>query len=131
MTTKSTFFIASFVLIFTNAYSGSSKDYLYVDGNNNEYRISMDSLYYNPITPIESSSGEYSGGNPKQVKITTAEYTQIESIIQAIKKDKPNHSKTRQMGMGTLVFGKKRIYVQMNATLKIELENLLKELLNK
>lgn len=119
----SVIFIFCFALF---AFAPSSKSYTYVDGNNNVYTLTPDSLVYDPITPNESSSGEYSGGEPKTVKITSEKFSKIEGIVLAILKDKKSHEKNRQMGFGTLEVGKKLIYINSSSVLKSDLENELK-----
>ncbi len=44
--------------------------YTYTDQNNNVISISSERITYNPIAAEESSSGTYSGGDPKSVKIS-------------------------------------------------------------
>lgn len=115
-----------FSVVILKSAPSFSKGYSYIDGSNNEYIIQPDSIIYDPITPIESSSGEYNGGEPKRVKISTTQFEKIELIIKAILKDKANHQKTRQMGCGTLVSGKKQFYIKSSSALKKDLETELK-----
>ena len=116
-------FIFSFAIF---SFAASIKKYTYVDGSNNVYSLTQDSLDYDPISPNQSSSGEYSGGEPKTVKITTEQFAKLETIILALSKDKKSHEKTRQMGFGTLEVGKKIIYINSSSTLKSDLEKELK-----
>ncbi len=121
------------ILFFAFAVSSitlKAKSYTYIDGNNNDYEITSDSIFYSPISPVESSSGEYSGGNPKRAKISEEQFLKIEMMINAILKDKSNLIKTRLMGCGTLIVGKKTTYVSSASSLKAELEKELKSYLN-
>nr|MBP7542501.1 hypothetical protein [Ignavibacteriaceae bacterium] len=86
-------------------------------------------IVYTPVTPNESSSGEYSGGSPKSVKITAEQFLKIETLIKAILKDKSNFIKERLMGCGTLIIGKKTTYVSSASKLKENLEQELKSYL--
>jgi hypothetical protein len=56
----------------------------YIDGNNNRFTIDAAKVItYNPITPIESSSGMYSGGDPWTRTLSDAEYTQLVALFDA------------------------------------------------
>lgn len=105
------------------------KSYRYIDGNNNDYLIQTDSIFYYPVSEKESSSGEYNGGGTKSDKLSGEEFIKIESLIKAIVKDKKNHIDHRLMGCGTLVSGNKSLFIDMNSPLKLDLENYLKECL--
>ncbi|MBS4013013.1 MAG: hypothetical protein KGZ97_04530 [Bacteroidetes bacterium] len=50
---------------------------LFIDQNNNSYEISPDLIKYIPIKPAESSSGIYSGGDSKEVKIGTDDFMNL------------------------------------------------------
>ncbi len=115
-----------FLSIALTSMTIQAKSYLYIDGNNNDYEICGDSIIYTPVTAIESSSGEYSGGNQKRVKISTEQFQKIESIIKLILKDKINLIEDRLMGCGTLISGKKTTYINSKSPLKAELEYELK-----
>jgi len=103
-----------------------TKTYTYIDGNNNDYVITKDSISYIPITPEKSSSGIYSGGEPKKVKITKEQFSKIEGMMKAIQKDKKSHADKREMGYGTIVIGKKSIFLSTSNKQKQELEQELK-----
>lgn len=118
------------MVTFCGIASAGNTSYTYIDGNNNEYTITSDSLIYSPITPAESSSGEYSGGEPKRVKISSEQFLKIESIIKSIQKDKSAQIDNRLMGCGTLLVGKKTIYFRSDSNLKDDLEKELKSCLN-
>jgi hypothetical protein len=48
--------------------------YQYADGSANVYIIKADSLEYIPVTPEESATGMYSGGEPKKAVLTPEEF---------------------------------------------------------
>ena len=123
------FSILIFSLLTISMSESAKKTYLYIDGNNNDYLINTDSIYYNPVTKNESSSGEYSGGEPKSDKLTAEEFSKIESQMKSIVKDKKNQIDNRLMGCGTLVIGNKSLFIDANSPLKTELENYLKSCL--
>src|SRR5688572_2333421 len=101
------------------SFTMKTKKYIYIDGNNNTYTITSDSIKYDPITPKESSSGIYSGGDPKAVAITKEQFSKIESIIHQIQKDKASHAGKREMGYGTVVIGKKSIFLSTSSKNKL------------
>ena len=106
-----------------------TKSYTYIDGNNNVYTIRQDSIFYTPIKPQESSSGIYNGGEPAKIKITAEQFAKIEAIIKAIQKDKKNWCDKREMGYGTVVIGKKSIFLNTSSKSKSALEEQLNLLL--
>jgi hypothetical protein len=95
----------------------------YIDGNNNAYVIEADRLSYEPVTPAQSSSGTYSGGEPKRAAITSDQHASITALIDRIVTDGANHLATRPMGCGTIVRGDTRVCFDSPA--KAELERLL------
>lgn len=103
---------------------------IYVDGNNNSYELVGDSLFYNPVTAKESSSGEYSGGVPSKLLLDPYEKQTILQFVSRLIKDKENLIETRLMGCGTLKRGKKIWYVNMNSSIKYEFEAYLKTVLD-
>ena len=122
-------FICAVAILGIAAAKADSPAYIYVDGSNNEFIIRTDSLIYNPVSPAESSSGEYSGGEPKSIPLNEPEFDFISTLVKSIIKDKKNQLDTRLMGCGTLVIGKKSLFVDANSSLKIELENYLRNML--
>ena len=60
--------------------------YEYTDMSNNKYIITKDSVQYIPITKEQSSTGMYSGGDPANVKITPADYQQINEYMSELLK---------------------------------------------
>lgn len=119
-------FIICFLAIAQLSLKSKINMYTYIDGNNNVFSIAPESLSYEPISKEQSSSGEYDGGEPKMVKITNEQFTKIEGIIDAILADKSIHEKNREMGFGTIIVGKKTIYINRNADKKTALETELK-----
>jgi hypothetical protein len=68
---------------------------VYTDQNNNTYTVTQNSVTYDPITPMESSSGTYSGGDPWTKKIDQEVFYVIETWFNDIAKDKTQHLKQR------------------------------------
>jgi len=81
--------------------------YRYADGNGNRYIINHRNsddieFEYVPVKPIESSSGEYSGGVVVKKKITTQEFEQVKEVFNKAKADVSAHTSVRAMGTGHL-----------------------------
>ena len=73
---------------------------VYNDGNANSYIITPDQFVYDPNTPMESSSGEYSGGEPKDFKIDRQNFNDIFNQAEQIVTNDEISIETRQMGTG-------------------------------
>lgn len=108
--------------------------YSYIDGNNNVWDISADSLEYKPISKEMSSSGIYSGGIPFQIKITLDQYLTVQSLLQKGLNNTSIHLQHRQMGSGTILELAKAdaqgvsCFLPMNSPEKAAIENYLKQL---
>lgn len=124
--------VFAFVLLAFFSFSMKTRTYTYIDGNNNTYVLTPSALDYKPVKKEESSSGTYSGGEPKNVAVTREQYAKLEGIIDLIKKDKANIIKDRQMGCGTLsVNNAKPVYIKMASKNKGLLESELQAVLGK
>lgn len=55
--------------------------YEYADGSANVYKLTGTTLEYDPIRPEESSTGTYSGGNPKTVTLTNAQADSLRVLM--------------------------------------------------
>ena len=119
--------------IFISSLSfGIDSQYIYTDGNNNTYSLQGDTLNYYPVKKINSSSGQYDGGDLKSIQL---DKDQLEKLIDLFNLTLNNigiHQKKREMGCGTLVVieskNEQRIYIKRNAQEKIQMEQYLKEL---
>lgn len=74
----------------------------YGDGNGNQYIIEQDSIEYNPIKPIFSSSGVYDGGEPVKKMLAPHEYNEIVSTFKNAIADEASHFKDRVKGSGVI-----------------------------
>jgi hypothetical protein len=104
----SSFLILLLYFLCVSTLCGS--DYFYSDGSGNRYRISKEkliSLQYFPITPLESSSGFYSGGEPKSGFISEKELSDFLKIIKSLPASEKVKSPNRRMGTGYLYWVKK------------------------
>lgn len=103
-------------------------NYAYVDGNNNMYSIGR-RLEYIPVTKAQSSSGEYSGGEPKSVEISEAQLAELGALVDRIVADGANVLSERPMGCGTVIRDGLRTYFRSSSPLKAELERTLAQML--
>jgi len=101
----------------------------YVDGNNNTYEIG-DRLEYVPITPERSSSGTYSGGEPKSVSLDADQRAQLIGLLDQIANDTENLLDHRPKGSGTVIRGDQRAVCRGSSPLKQELETILRALID-
>ncbi|MBA2539927.1 MAG: hypothetical protein H0V17_09860 [Deltaproteobacteria bacterium] len=100
----------------------------YIDGNNNTYEIG-DRLEYVPITPERSSSGSYSGGEPKSAALGAEQRARLISLLDQIAADTENLLDDRPKGSGTVIQGDQRAVCRGSSPLKQELETMLRGLL--
>ncbi|MEM7102560.1 MAG: hypothetical protein AAF502_05445 [Bacteroidota bacterium] len=108
----------------------STLTYHYIDGSNNQYIITPDTISYKPMTPELSSSGTYSGGEPKDKKISPELYEQISKAFQSAKAAKWEHIEKRQMGSGMVKAFTEgeleyKFLLAMRSNLKSQIETLL------
>lgn len=55
--------------------------YEYADGSANLYSLNGNTLSYDPVRPEESSTGTYSGGDPKTVQLTRPQADSIRLLL--------------------------------------------------
>jgi hypothetical protein len=65
--------------------------YEYADGSANLYLLTETSLEYLPVKPEESSTGMYSGGDPKKVAVTPAEFNELKDLFDDALKKTSSH----------------------------------------
>ncbi len=80
----------------------------YADGSGNATTLWRDAaaepvhLQYTPVTPEVSSSGTYSGGEPRQGDVPDSEAGQLERWVQRLEQETSSHAEARAMGTGQL-----------------------------
>jgi hypothetical protein len=111
----------------TQQNNSTITSYVYVDGNGNLYAISSTSIVYDPVTPEESSTGTYSGGEPYVAPLEQKQFDQIQAAFKKVIADKTGQTTTRSMGTGTLVvLPAKTTYIfEMNSISKKEIEDVI------
>jgi len=88
------------LLIIATSCMTTPANYEYADGNANVYVITPTELKYIPVTPEESSSGTYSGGEPKNIAISPAQFQTLEALFESALKNKDAHIENRVMMSG-------------------------------
>lgn len=94
--------------------SKSEPQYEYADGNGNRYVLSRSSMHYYPVNPKESSTGTYSGGEPKSVALTPKQYRQLQELIEKAIQNSTIHlpARTKMSGLITAYTdGNKKQYI--------------------
>ena len=109
--------------------------YIYADGSANRYIITPTTLEYDPVKPEESSTGMYSGGDPKTIAISAAQFDSIRSVLDKGISNKAAHMQDRikTSGLITVQKGDTRTQVVLtpNCEEKKAIEDLLKKTLSK
>jgi len=117
-------------ILMCNCKSMAVKSIQYSDQNNNHYSITRTSLIYTPVTPEESSSGVYSGGDPAEVQLTKDEFNTILSLSEKIMKASEGNEMKREMLTSVLVIseeGKSRKAILKRSEARSALEELLQK----
>ncbi len=108
-------------------------NYVYADGSANRYIITPDSLKYDPVTPQESSTGTYSGGDPKRVSISAEQFKSISQLLDKAVANTTVHIEDRikMSGAISIVKGDSRtqIILAPGCAEKEAIESLLKQML--
>jgi len=107
---KKLFILCLFLIGALSVFSQTKKTvvvyYMYSDGSGNDYRITPGKLAYEPMTKERSSSGNYSGGDPKTVSIDEKTFKQLAKLFEDAMLAKNQHDENREMTTG-LVMKKK------------------------
>lgn len=100
----------------------------YSDGSANGYHFGQDSkggpvtYEYLPVRPENSSTGTYSGGEPRQGRLDAKQAAELQKWLGKLESDKSLHQESRDKGTGsfTLKSGDdtRRFIVQMSPTLQ-------------
>lgn len=112
----------------------SGQRYVYADGSANRYIVTSDSLQYDPVTPAESSTGTYSGGDPKSVSISAAQFEAISELFNKALANKAVHIEDRMKTSGAISVVKgetsTQVFLAPGCAEKDAIEGLLKQILN-
>lgn len=77
--------------------------YKYLDGSGNTYVITVDTLQYIPVTPMNSSSLYYHGGDPANVPITAEQFHTISGLFESHILNTALHIEQRVMMSGVII----------------------------
>ncbi len=80
----------------------SPTHYEYSDGSANRYVITETSLEYIPVKPEESSTGMYSGGEPKLVSITSEQFSEVANLFETAFQNTSAHMSERPKMSGLI-----------------------------
>ncbi len=118
----------------TNSQKNLNKMVLeYSDGNGNYYKITIDSISFEPIKREMSSSGIYDGGEAKNKKITNREFKLVKKEFEHIFKNKAIQISNRMKTSGRLKWNEsseQKVIIIKKSDEQNQLELLLKELLD-
>lgn len=80
------------------------RDLIYRDGSANAYRFTADGdgarFVYDPVTPERSSSGTYSGGDPRAGRLDAAQLATLWQHVRALETNTALHVTDRGKGTG-------------------------------
>jgi hypothetical protein len=76
--------------------------YSYADGSGNVYEFNKNSLEYFPVTPEQSSTGHYSGGDYIKLKPRPGDVEKLIDLIRTAKADTADHVQNRDKGTGQI-----------------------------
>jgi hypothetical protein len=108
--------------------------YHYADGSANLYKISQNTIQYIPITKEKSSSGTYSGGEPKTLTIHDIEREQLILLLEKALLSKDEQHDKREMLTGVVAKFRgeneiQTVILKQKSPLKNEIEAYLKKLM--
>jgi hypothetical protein len=92
-----------FIFILLISCMNDQIQYEYADGNGNRYVIRKAALQYIPVTPAESSSGTYSGGDPAEVSLSSDQFKTLQVLLEDAISQKRIHIEKRVMLSGKIV----------------------------
>jgi len=124
-----------FVFFLVSVFTVNAQiSFMYSDKNMNTYSIKETELKYDPTQKAESSSGLYSGGEPKIKIITPHELNKVSILFEEALSDSLSHEKGRQMGTGLFIrYNKtkvdKKVIIKFDSEMQKRIESLLSGLL--
>lgn len=108
--------------------------YTYADGSANLYILTPTTLEYDPVTPEESSTGMYSGGEPKTVTITGEQFASIKALLESAIKNPSVHIKDRTKTSGAISVkqgtNEKKFIIAPGCAEQIAIETLVKSVIS-
>jgi hypothetical protein len=109
--------------------------YEYADGSGNVYVVKDLSVEYKPVTPRNSSSGVYSGGEPAHATISSDQYDSLVNLLESAIDNSSVHQENREMMTGLIVkyssADTTRVVLKRDSDEKSTIETRLKKLLGR
>jgi hypothetical protein len=109
--------------------------YEYADGSGNVYVVKDLSVEYKPVTPRNSSSGVYSGGEPAQATISSDQYDSLVNLLESAIANSSIHQQNREMMTGLITkyssADTTRVVLKRDSSEKNTIETNLKKLLRR
>lgn len=111
--------------------------YTYSDGSGNTYRIGAASIKYDPVMPMESSSGIYSGGDPVDIAISAEQRQQLIDLFELAFKNRTFRIDKRTLGSAEIrrtIINEdseeevKQVIIAMRSPEKSKIESLMEQL---
>ena len=122
--------ISSFFILFMGVCQAQQTKIDYYDSPGNVYHISKTTIQYVAMTPKESNSGTYNGGENKTIKINPQQLATIKSFVYKLRMDKANQTTERLKGNGAIAINKLSFQIKMRSVLKKRFEEYLHKLLS-
>ncbi len=105
------------------------QEFIYIDGSNNSFQVSAKSLNYEPMVPLYSNTGSYSGGAKQELALSAAQHQELIELAKAALLDTEHHLSNRPKGSGTLRVKDHRVVLAAASPSKGALESALRALL--
>lgn len=103
-------------------------EYIYADGNANRYQILPDRLRYIPVKPEESSTGNYSGGEPADISLSAADYQKLQNLFEQVS-GQTEQPASRIKGSSLIIAGSQQFILKPGNFIGTQLEIEFKKLI--
>ena len=103
-------FIFLLITYLSFSCTNNPTQYEYADGSGNRYILTPTSLSYIPVKPGESSSGTYSGGEPKEILLKDGQFNSIRTLLDNAINNTSIHiqDRVKMSGAISIVYKKER-----------------------
>jgi hypothetical protein len=122
------------LLLLAGSCMKSPTQYEYSDDSANRYVITETMVEYIPVKPEESSTGMYSGGEPKLVSITKEQFESMTKLFETAFENTSAHmtDRPKMSGLITSMTGKelRQAILKPNSKEKKAIEETLKAILD-
>lgn len=122
------------LLLLATSCMKSPTHYEYSDGSANRYVITETTIEYIPVKPEESSTGMYSGGEPKLISITTNQFNDVAKVFETAFQNTNAHMPERPKMSGLIVSttgsSSKQAILKPDSKEKNDIESALKAMLD-